>query len=86
MNVRVVHNLDWVFAARLGTTTGRLRRWESHIPRSHIGISADAQECGTKSLGRSRADGNLANVCGDDGTFEGNGAIANIIRLDLGPW
>jgi hypothetical protein len=51
MDIRIVHNLDWILATRLRSPGRGLRRGIGNVPGLDIGISADTQERCTKCLG-----------------------------------
>ena len=84
MHIRVMHNLNRLLPASLRARCVRgLFGREHHLVRLHGWVPADAEEVDAQELRRLASRAYLAEGLGEDGAFEGYGAVADVIVGDL---
>jgi hypothetical protein len=87
MHIRVMHNLDRRLSAGTGPrqASGLLAR-QRDLEGRDGGEVADAEEVEAEELGGLAGDLHVADGAGDDGSFEADGSLADIVILGLMRW
>jgi len=84
VHIRVMHNLDRRLSARAGPRqAGGLLARQRDLEGRDGGEVADAEEVEAEELGGLAGDLHVADGAGDDGAFEADGSLTDVVVLGL---